>query len=122
MNNKLLTKRAYNRRLKITKGHLKDFEEIYNGLRKKYAYNENQAAVLCKGYSEHIEKFKKEIRFYENMLNAMDKAKGVVRQKWFESQILALENRTPLEVIMNEPRGLDKILNLVGRIEYGIFD
>ena len=122
MDNKLLTKRAYSLRLKITKSHLKDFEEVYNGLRKKYAYNENQAALLCKGYLEQIEQFKKEIGFYENMLNAMDKAKGVVRQKWFESPIPALENRTPLEVIMNEPRGLDKVLNLVGRIEHGIMD
>ena len=57
MDNKLLTKRAYSLRLKITKSHLKDFEEIYNGLRKKYTYDENKAAVLCRGYLEQIQQW-----------------------------------------------------------------
>lgn len=122
MDGKLLTKKAYSLRLKITKGHLKEFEESYRGLRKKYAHNKNQVAVLGRGYLEHIEQFKKEIRFYENMLNVMGKAKGVVRRKWFESPIQSLGNRIPLEVIMNQPAGVNKVLNLIGRIEYGIMD
>lgn len=39
---------------------------------------------------------------------------------WLNERNIALDNRTPAEVVMSDPRGTEVVKNLLLRIQYGV--
>jgi len=60
----------------------------------------------------------------QELQNILDKMEGVIKPgketEWFNTPSEALGNKTPLEVIEQGPAGVQEVLRLLGRLEWGI--
>ena len=109
----IYNKKYYYRRLKQLAKYLEEFEEELLKIEIKYPADKNALALLSQGYIEHIDQFEKEITFYKNMINVLDKMEGVVKGKWLTQPNKSLGRKTPLEVIIKEQDGMKKVLDLL---------
>lgn len=57
------------------------------------------------------------IQLYKHAIDVFGKEKA---KKWFNSNILALNGKTPTQY-MKLPGGMIEVDNILGRIEYGLY-
>ena len=67
-----------------------------------------------------IEDFKN----HENMLKVLDKLENVIKKcketEWLNTPSEELNDNTPFEIISRDSEGLQEVLDLLSRIEWGI--
>jgi uncharacterized protein (DUF2384 family) len=62
----------------------------------------------------------------DNLIKILEAVKGIIKKgkekEWFNMPHKELRNRTPLDILISTPgyEGVQKILNLLGSLEYGI--
>jgi DNA-binding XRE family transcriptional regulator len=60
----------------------------------------------------------------DELLSLSTKAQGIIQKgktaEWFNAPIEALAFKTPLAIVMQGPAGVREIIDLLGRLEWGI--
>ncbi|MBU4287802.1 MAG: DUF2384 domain-containing protein [Proteobacteria bacterium] len=64
-----------------------------------------------------IEKFKRVEKLIQKLLDVFEQEDAI---EWLNTSNQSLEGRTPLKEIMYNGEGIEKIINLLGTIEWGI--
>jgi len=64
-----------------------------------------------------IEKMRRVEKLIQKLLEAFERKEAI---EWLNTPNQSLEGRTPLKEIVYNPEGIEKIINLLGTIEWGI--
>lgn len=64
-----------------------------------------------------VEKLRKVEKLVQKLLEVFEPEQAI---EWLKTPNESLERRTPLKEIMYNPEGIEKIINLLGTIEWGI--